>query len=192
MKPFNTKRKCNKLLLPQIQYQNTKNKNEKLKWITFHDSTTVGFCVYISFFFFSMLYILPHFLFKKCENDVLIFLDLSQTCMLYTSITHKTVFSTFLFPFFSTTNKKLYSFSLQKPDLPLSLITSTQSTSTSLSLSPSSSAAASSSRPSLKDEIYIDDEGIEGSGGRGEVSIFYFFFACPFCFFFCLILYTDF
>lgn len=43
----------------------------------------------------------------------------------------------------------------------------------SSSLSPSSSVSSlsvSQSHNPARDEIYIDDEGLEGSGGRGEVS----------------------
>lgn len=80
---------------------------------------------------------------------------------------------------------------MQKPESPLWQISSTQSSIapttssivTSTSLGPiisSSQTPPSSSVPSnsvsqphntARDEIYIDDEGLEGSGGRGEVSI---------------------
>lgn len=75
-------------------------------------------------------------------------------------------------------------FSLQKTDTPLSHIASTQSTaigtssvapSTPSSAAPTSTSAAplsssSQSHSTARDEIYIDDESLEGSGGRGEVS----------------------
>lgn len=35
-----------------------------------------------------------------------------------------------------------------------------------------SSVAPDSSPGTTRDEIYIDDEGLEGSGGRGEVNIY--------------------
>lgn len=84
---------------------------------------------------------------------------------------------------------------LQKPESPLWQISSTQSSIVPLSSSslittstsvepiiPSSQSPSSSSVPSVsvsqphntaRDEIYIDDEGLEGSGGRGEVSTFF-------------------
>lgn len=86
-------------------------------------------------------------------------------------------------------NRKIYLqfsflfFILQKTDTPLSQIVSTQSTSigtsssvpaSTSSVAPSSSVAPVSSsgqsHSTPRDEIYIDDEGLEGSGGRGEVS----------------------
>lgn len=78
-------------------------------------------------------------------------------------------------------------FSLQKPESPLWQISSTQSsvTPTTSTLTPSTSVgpviSSSQTPPSSsvssipvshnlpRDEIYIDDEGLEGSG-RGEVS----------------------
>lgn len=85
---------------------------------------------------------------------------------------------------------------LQKPESPLWQISSTQTsvvptsssieTSTSTGPTPSShgvqSPSASVSQPhnTARDEIYIDDEGIEGSGGRGEVRMFCDYFPPPY------------
>lgn len=94
----------------------------------------------------------------------------------------------------------MFSFRSQKPESPLWQISSTQSSvvASSSSVAPSTSSrgpissTSSVSPPSVsavtasvsqphniaRDEIYIDDEGLEGSGGRGEVSSFLFYFLC--------------
>lgn len=88
--------------------------------------------------------------------------------------------------------KNIVENNFQKPETPLWQISSTQTpvvptsssietSSTSLGPTPtsqgiqspssSSSVSVSQSHNTARDEIYIDDEGLEGSGGRGEVRI---------------------
>lgn len=67
----------------------------------------------------------------------------------------------------------------QKPETPLSSIIPTSAPVISSStLAPlATSTLISQTHNTARDEIYIDDEGIEGSGSRGEVSVFHLLFS---------------
>lgn len=77
--------------------------------------------------------------------------------------------------FFYQTKNERTKFAVVSSSSPTTPTSTVGSVTSSSSQPPSSSFAAATSNNQAhnsRDEIYIDDEGLEGSGGRGEVSIY--------------------